>query len=311
MQTREAGGLFCLSAHHKFDRTLSPLKLANVTTEGAGSFRMAVHAPRGPRQDTVSRVLLRDGRWEISSVDDIARMAANCSSAKAPRRGTFVDIGANIGYYSFLLAASGYDVLSVEPMGFNRRAFEATQCYNPELRERTRLVATALGRPGARGPCYIRSQNRLNQGNGVLRCADASADGEPAQPCQSAQTRSDQLACEEVPLQTLDEVLRAAQLSAATIVKIDTEGFECVVLEGAQSLFRQLRPSFILYEGQFPHVDACMTQQARAHGYLKSAPYHGFQKDTVLYLPEAVRGMRRGCHDAGGHKRDAKESLET
>lgn len=38
------------------------------------------------------------------------------------------------GYYSFLFAKAGYNVLAFEPMPHNRRAIEATLCLNPDIR---------------------------------------------------------------------------------------------------------------------------------------------------------------------------------
>ena len=47
--------------------------------------------------------------------------------------GTFIDIGANLGYFSFLFARRGYRVFAVEPLFANWRGIEATFCLNKEF----------------------------------------------------------------------------------------------------------------------------------------------------------------------------------
>ena len=57
---------------------------------------------------------------------------------------SFVDIGANVGWYSFMYAQHGYEVLAVEPMTANRALINATMCKNPDVASRISVVAAAL-----------------------------------------------------------------------------------------------------------------------------------------------------------------------
>ena len=68
------------------------------------------------------------------------------AAAVLPRPSTFLDIGANLGYYTLLFAQYGHDVLAVEPMAYNRNALAASLCLNPTLASRITLVAAALVR---------------------------------------------------------------------------------------------------------------------------------------------------------------------
>ena len=59
----------------------------------------------------------------------------------------FVDIGANLGFYSLLFAHYGYDVLAIEPMRHNVRLINMSLCFSPELRARVTVVNAALASP--------------------------------------------------------------------------------------------------------------------------------------------------------------------
>ena len=48
----------------------------------------------------------------------------------------FQDIGANIGRYSLLFAATGHSVISLEPMQANERLFTRSICSNPDFQQR-------------------------------------------------------------------------------------------------------------------------------------------------------------------------------
>ena len=152
------------------------MKVASVNfTKGAGAFSvrpMAVHK----WSDWVSKFIMSNGYWEIRDASEITQGSA--AKLKEPpatyhkqRAPTFLDIGANIGYFSLLFADRGFNVIAVEPMSRNRLALEQTLCMNPDLKERITIVAAALGDHAdiATGlSCVIRSQRLMNLGDGLL-----------------------------------------------------------------------------------------------------------------------------------------------
>ena len=68
-----------------------------------------------------------------------ARRGLTCSSPTrardrfSPCRAVFLDIGANLGWYSMLFAQAGFDVIAVEAMQRNADAIRSTLCLNPRL----------------------------------------------------------------------------------------------------------------------------------------------------------------------------------
>jgi FkbM family methyltransferase len=228
------------------------LQVVNVTTP-LYRFRMALYTER----DIVSRQIAKRGYWEISDPSELA-MLAGTQSLPVPAAGrTFLDIGANMGFYSFLFAAAGYSVVSLEPLAHNRRAIEGTLCLNPALARRIRLIPVALGTPRSeREVCVIESSTVNNRGNGVMRCGEGIA-------CP----RAGRKVCEVVRLRRLDAVLAELQPRSIDVVKMDVEGAECDALEGGQTLLSQYKPALVQIELKMPKVTACALREAAKHNY--------------------------------------------
>ena len=126
---------------------------------------MVVHA--GKFVDVVSATIRRHGKWEgFESADQLT--GALPQSGQKPR--TAIDIGANIGFYSILFAAAGYDVIAIEPMALNRAALNATLCLNHGFQQRVQVAPFALISPKQLGmECHVRAREP-NIGNGVMIC---------------------------------------------------------------------------------------------------------------------------------------------
>mmetsp|Transcript_30625 Transcript_30625/g.95161 ORF Transcript_30625/g.95161 Transcript_30625/m.95161 type:complete len:312 (+) Transcript_30625:76-1011(+) len=220
----------------------------------AGAFDMVVLGDN----DIVSRALARTGRWEVGSLEEMARKV----NTTLPKTGVLLDIGANIGYYSLMFAHRGYHVVAVEPMTRNRKAIEGSLCLNPHLRSLVTVVPAALVAPAEAGSthCVIRSSNyRINIGNGVLNCGSKDAGFKPC-------SKSDQN-CEEVPVKTLDQVLADVAPPSVTVVKMDIEGYECNMLKGGASLFSSYKPKLVQAETKFGNSSTCIHEVAAANGY--------------------------------------------
>ena len=65
---------------------------------------------------------------ELHSTGDYEQGTRRCIFDMLQPGMTFIDIGANLGYYSLLFIASGYKVYAIEPFGANRRALQASLC---------------------------------------------------------------------------------------------------------------------------------------------------------------------------------------
>jgi FkbM family methyltransferase len=136
----------------------------------------------------------------------------------------FVDVGANIGIYTLLIASHGCDVIAVEPARDARRLLEVNLGLNGL---KATIVPAALGRVPGQGAltAELGSMNYL-----VPSAAEAGAPDEPVT---------------EVAVTTLDDVLDDR---TAAGVKIDVEGFELDVLLGASRTLGEQRVGVLQLE---------------------------------------------------------------
>jgi FkbM family methyltransferase len=173
----------------------------------------------GDTRDMIQQYIYYFGVWEPELTDWITeRLRAG---------DTFIDVGANIGYYSLLasalVGASG-SVTAVEASPAIFRQLQANLARNRVTNVRSVNVA-ASDRPGTvplfRGPEHNRGETSLFPGEGYV------PDG----------------AVEAAPLST---ILEPQEIAGARLIKIDVEGAEGVVLPGLIPLLSSGRPDLEL-----------------------------------------------------------------
>ena len=186
----------------------------------------------GDSNDLIQQWIYYFGVWEPSLTAWIRRRLATGD--------TFVDVGANIGYFALLAART------VGPSG-RVVAIEASPAILERLgrnvganrAENLRTVgAAALG---------SRSVVRLYRGN-AANCGETTIDAQ----------YGGEFEC-EVDAFPLHELLTPAELAAARLIKIDTEGAEYAILAGLDSLDRlrpdaelvvEVHPSYLAHRGE-------------------------------------------------------------
>ena len=138
----------------------------------------------------------------------------------APKQ--FIDVGAHVGRYSVLLAQSGTRVIAFEPNGGNYQLLQENIRLN-QLADK--ITALKLG-------CSNVAQQR------ELFCF-------PSNEGMASFIKRDGAETKEVcALNTLDEV--CGDLDAVDAIKIDVEGLELEVLQGATQLLAKKSPLLIV-----------------------------------------------------------------
>lgn len=171
--------------------------------------------------------------------------------------GNALDIGGNIGYYTFALAQTGWHVTTFEPMDHNIAFMKATMCKNPELAKRVDLVETGLGSRSVE--CAV-IEMFDNVGDGMVRCeGDNNGGGSPWNPWnfEGSTTRG------TFKIRRLDEVLKERKIKNIDFIKLDVEGYECEALKGAgaESFLREFHPRLVKSE-------VWQTQERCIHGII-------------------------------------------
>jgi|1186.fasta_scaffold71113_2 FkbM family methyltransferase len=151
-----------------------------------------------------------------------------------------IDVGANVGQYASLVQRNGYHrrILSLEPLSGPYRQLEAAAASNPYWQTRRTAV-------GARSGTVT-----LNIAVGSVFSSILPT----LAPARSASRETHIVGEEEVSLMTLDEIV--GDDGDAVAVKVDVQGFERDVLEGASRTLQRAKLVELelsprpLYEGQ-------------------------------------------------------------
>jgi FkbM family methyltransferase len=193
------------------------------------NFEMAVYKGN----DVVSDGICSNGFWEVHDVSDLGTP------------GTALDIGANIGFYSFLLADAGWQVESFEVLPKNQELIQATACRNPQLAQNITLLRTGLG---PRNDNCVFISGLENVGDGMVQCGDDAARIQSAK--DPVVFNGNEYGIRgNFSVKRLDDILMMKGAPAnIDFVKIDVEGFECQVFKGAESILKYYRPRKIQSE---------------------------------------------------------------
>ncbi len=150
-----------------------------------------------------------------------------------PRRGTFMDVGANIGNHAVYFAKfCAEHVLAIEPhpkvVPILRRNLEVN------APGRFNIFSTAVGASEGVGHMTLRPNFESNIGGSQVEVLAAAS----------------QNACDTVAVTTIDRILQQSAdmlgKHPLTLVKIDIEGMEIEALKGASTLIRQHRPQLVI-----------------------------------------------------------------
>ena len=183
----------------------------------------------------------------------------------------FVDIGANVGSYTILAAAeSGTSVISVEPVPSTFKRLESNILVN-NIIKKVSLFNIGLGSE----PGKVRFTRSLDTVNHVATV--------------------DETDVIDIQVDTLDHLIG---LQSPALIKIDVEGYETSVLNGAAETLKKgsLKALIIELNGsgkRYGYEDSDIHDTLTAHGF---APYHynplnremtplnGFSENNTLYL---------------------------
>jgi len=152
-------------------------------------------------RDFIQHTIFVTGRWD----DDVGRVILS----RLKTDDVFVDIGANVGYFSLLASQICSKVISFEP----NPTCLAQLNRNIEINKRQNIDVRPVGLADKRGIAEFHVANASNIGGGSLR----EGSGEKF----------------SVQLDTLDSQLSAQPIR---LIKIDIEGAEVLALKGASAI---------------------------------------------------------------------------
>jgi len=182
----------------------------------------------------------------------------------------FVDVGANVGYFTLLAAKLGADVIAYEPTpSVFKRLAENVALNSLDAR----LVnAAAMDRAGT-FPLYLSDEDP--EANSLFGSGGSIS----------------------VSAVRLDEDLLSRGISRVDVLKIDAEGAEPLVLDGARNLLVSQSPAIILEVNAFAlevagYTPSDVYSRLEAHGYsvrvIEWMPYQGRSCQNILAVKKAT-----------------------
>jgi FkbM family methyltransferase len=164
---------------------------------------------------------------------------------------TGIDVGAKVGMYTYRLLTRCSDVIAFEPVPLFSRMLERVFA-----RSRCRVEPYALSNGG--GDAILRMPYRANGGPELGRSTI-----EPANPL--AHPGIDHFVALRVETRRLDDYA----LQNVGFVKIDVEGHEVAVLDGAEETLRVSRPNMLIEcnDDHQPNGTANLARWLSAHDY--------------------------------------------
>ena len=231
-------------------------------------------------------------------------MAALTPSQSLPKPNNattlFYDIGANVGYYSFLFAAHGYTSVAVEPEPGNVALLRASACLNPRLK--VDIVPVAVTNHvelegGSSCRLWARAQTPRTQPYLHAMARLTCTPEQQQQPCYASRS---EICVDPVPVTTLAQLLLMRNQTTTTthinnnnnntitIVKIDVEGHELQVLQGLLLLLgwnasSSWRPQLIQFENKDPRIVQQVTDLLESAGYTLGTA-RGHDQNTMAEL---------------------------
>jgi FkbM family methyltransferase len=142
-----------------------------------------------------------------------------------PVGGIAIDVGANNGFTTLVMAARASRVVAVEP-------------YAPARAKLAHNIAL-------NGLTHVAIADRVlsdHAGTATLHLPDPAA---PNQAVASVYAQTAHVRSVSVPMETLDTLATRLNLSRVDLIKIDTEGHDAAVLRGATETLRRHRPVII------------------------------------------------------------------
>ncbi|KAK3585308.1 hypothetical protein CHS0354_040255 [Potamilus streckersoni] len=190
-----------------------------IPTKTKPSFKICIYPLE--RDIFISENLARHGIWDGIQTNLIQKALQNFPEA------VFIDIGANIGYFSLLAMAMDRAVIAIEPINENFLHLEESVASNNFSGEILLLRHAITDRRTA----VKMGQNKQNQG-GVPIIKEENhgvIDGE------------------SLTSVTMDDLLNLL-LTNEVIIKMDIEGYECRALRTSKEFFKHVKVRYLFME---------------------------------------------------------------
>ena len=182
--------------------------------------------------DIVSNSVMRNKYWELYDTERIMKQLDALNATIGNKTLVFIDVGANIGWFTLAAASKGYKVQAFEPFSTNIFGLNFSLCLNPKYDQLVTINKVALGSKNA--SCALFSENN-NQENGQIECGEGD--------------RPHAIFRENITVTTLDSFVGTfPENYYLGVMKIDIEGYQYYMFQGSKQFFSKYQVPYILME---------------------------------------------------------------
>ena len=194
------------------------------------SFNMYVYKDN----DVVSKLIRTAGNWEATSTNDIIKGLDYYSNKKKLNKNeiTILDIGANVGWYSFYLAKAGYEVISFEVSHRNDYILKKNYCLNKDVN--ITIINKGIGLEEEK--CLLQHPP-WNEGNAIILCGD-----------NNKISNTKESLTETVEFTKLSNYIPYLSKKNLAFIKLDVEGSEGKVINSGIELITKYHIPFLFVE---------------------------------------------------------------
>ena len=195
--------------------------------------------------------------WRVAFFGSYEPESREIFRAVLPAGGVAVDIGANVGWHTLLMArlvGEGVRVLAAEANPSVRMQLDANLKLN-RFRQ-VEVIPYAIANSEGTVAFHAPAADDPDSGNGYLVAGATTAQG----------------AIIQVEARRLDDILPVARIERLDLLKIDVEGFEWPVLQGADQTVGKYRPHIVFeydadYASRGGGTPALLEEYFRKHRY--------------------------------------------
>lgn len=156
-----------------------------------------------------------------------------------PPDATVLDIGANVGAMALQYAQAAPEgrVYAFEPTSYAYTKLQRNLALNPDLGQRITILQALLGSATSNRDSMVAYSSWSLDGSNSS--ASHQIHGGSAQPTTDASSMTLDEACESLGIQRVD------------LIKIDTDGYEYEILQGAEKTIARFRPTIVFEIGLY------------------------------------------------------------
>ena len=269
-------------------------------------FDMFVYAASSGVRDIVSESISSNGSWERGDTEKLMSLLPHDEAlhgekidGSARKKGVFLDVGANVGWFSMVALNLGHDVIAFEPFESNVELMCASLGDTmSSLGENFHLHQLGLDFKPRR--CELFQQRHVNIGDTHSVCDD--------------KTRAHFLGNGYASLgwmntTTLDDALLTGlfdHVERVDVMKIDVEGFEPSVIFGGNRFFQsEYAPTYVFMEMVSSFMDSAFGSRRQGDDYIRAVLMHlvnhGYELDSYSTRGDEASSLRTNTFDEIRH----------